>query len=185
LSVAVVSADFGEGSGVGAGIIAGRKSFNVPANFVASSAEANSIAMSVCGACLALTVGQAATSKREVITSSECAFSHFTTVLNSFGGPESFRMGSSRSVRALDRMTCPAPLTSPYIVYESAGTKVSNVGGGVGAGVARGGGFGVGRFCWAITGVVRASRSSNIGAAVRLITFMGVCLLLSKKPSSD
>src|SRR5690349_360195 len=87
------------GSEVG-GKTVGRNSFNGVANFAASSADANSMATSVSGTFL-LTF-QAATNIRDDVTCSACALSHLTSDLNSFGGPASFRIGSSRSLMALE-----------------------------------------------------------------------------------
>src|SRR5678816_2599106 len=103
----------GEGSARGGGNTFGRNVFKLALNFVASSAEANSIAISASGRSLDLLLGHVATKRREVITSSACVFSHLTTALNSFGGLASFKTGSSRSLIALERMSCPAPRTSP------------------------------------------------------------------------
>src|ERR1051325_1977360 len=101
---------FAAGSGCSDGTIVGRNSFNGVANFAASSAEANSITTSVSGRLLSM--GHAATNIREDITCSACALIHFTTDLNSLGGPASCMTGSSRSLSALERITCPTSLAS-------------------------------------------------------------------------
>src|SRR6185436_5510204 len=105
------AAVFGDGSGSGAGNTVGRNSFNGVSNLVASSAEANSITKIASGRFFLK--GHMATSRREPMIWSACALSHFTTDLNSLGGPESLSIGSSRSLSALERINCPASLTSP------------------------------------------------------------------------
>src|SRR5215216_3797649 len=73
----------GDGCGDSGGNTVGKNSFSGVVNLVASSTEANSIAMMVSGMLWFLL--QPTNSRRDVITSSACVFSHFTTDLNSFG----------------------------------------------------------------------------------------------------
>src|SRR6185503_7316540 len=91
----------GELSGVGVGRNFGRNVLNRGSNFLASSAEENSIANNTLGSFGR--VGKAATIIREVISASDSELSHFIKVLTFCGGPATRRIGSMMSVKDGER----------------------------------------------------------------------------------
>src|SRR2546426_2245240 len=90
------------GVGVGVDVRVGIKPRNSGSNFLASSADENSMAIRTFGSLVL--AGQLTTSMREPARVSACALSHFSTALNSFGGPTSFTTGSNRSLSAGERI---------------------------------------------------------------------------------